>query len=237
MEIYEGPEKIPFRILVYGVPGIGKTTFASHAPSALIVQLEKGAHRLNCAKTSHVKSFEEFLRFLWEVKDNDKYETIVLDSLDALERLATLKICKEEGVAKISDVPYGRGWAMVGDLMNNVLEKLDVIQECGKNIILIAHSKLEKVSSPTEGEFSRYNIEMGGQSAKTSFQKWSDMIIFCNWKEIEDGNRSVRMRCGFTEETRSYMAKDRYGVPAMFPLNGVEFFTNLNKLIEGETNE
>ena len=47
LNIIEGKEKRPLKIVVYGPEGIGKSTFASQFPDPLFIDTEGGTSNLN----------------------------------------------------------------------------------------------------------------------------------------------------------------------------------------------
>lgn len=49
-KIQTGRSNRPPRLLVYGVEGIGKSTFAAHAPNPIFIQTEDGLDELECSK-------------------------------------------------------------------------------------------------------------------------------------------------------------------------------------------
>lgn len=78
--------KKTLNVMIYGEPGVGKTTFASTAPRPMLwLEAEGGTHSIadtegiDIVKVSGLDSYREVLSFLYE--NPDKYKTVVIDSL------------------------------------------------------------------------------------------------------------------------------------------------------------
>ena len=52
LTIEKGAKKSAVKCVVYGVEGIGKTTFASHFPNPLFIDLDKGSQRMEVDRVS-----------------------------------------------------------------------------------------------------------------------------------------------------------------------------------------
>ena len=86
--VQRGRVSKPPRILLYGVEGIGKSTFGSLAPKAIFIQTEDGLDEIDCDKFPLATSYEDVITALAELRGQEHgYETVVIDSLDWLERL------------------------------------------------------------------------------------------------------------------------------------------------------
>ena len=48
------------KAIIYGVPGVGKTTFAAQFPAPYILDLERGAERYEVPHNSDIETFSEF---------------------------------------------------------------------------------------------------------------------------------------------------------------------------------
>lgn len=57
------------RVLLYGVHGVGKSTWAAHAPDSLIIDLEGGVRDIDCLKTERITSYDDVLATIKELID------------------------------------------------------------------------------------------------------------------------------------------------------------------------
>lgn len=94
--ILTGAKPGPRRMLVYGTAGIGKSTFATCAPSPIVIQTEDGLGEIDCHKfpvASSLAAVPENLGALYA--EDHPYRTVVIDSLDWLERLIWARVCTD----------------------------------------------------------------------------------------------------------------------------------------------
>ena len=94
--ITKGREQQPPRIMVYGAEGVGKSTFASLAPNPVFVQTEDGLSEIDTSKFPLARTFDDVVMQLQAVRDEQhEYGTLVIDSVDWLERLVWDRVCAD----------------------------------------------------------------------------------------------------------------------------------------------
>ena len=151
-QVKTGKEAQPPRIMIYGSEGVGKSTFAASAPKPIFIQTEDGLGEIDCAKFPLVGSFDEMMAQLAAVRDEEhEYQTLVIDSLDWMERVIWDRVCADYGVKCIekADGGYGKGythaltyWRQVVKILNEIRAKRTMA------IILVAHAKEERFEDP-----------------------------------------------------------------------------------------
>jgi AAA domain len=129
------------RILIHGVAGVGKTTFAAGAPKPVFVQTEDGLGTLEVPRFPLTRSFDEVMEAVAALyTDSHDFETVVIDSVDWLEPLIWQRVCRDNGWASIEDAGYGKGYVAALDLWRQYLEGLNALRdERGMTVIQIAH--------------------------------------------------------------------------------------------------
>lgn len=222
--IRTGKSLNPPRIIVYGGPGLGKSTFAANAPKPIFINIEDGLGNLDVASFPQAKVAEdvdEQLRFLFT--EDHPYQTVVIDSLDWYERLLWNKIAKDNGVMEIENLNWGKGFVYALNLWQNFVEKVNKLsRERNMGVIFTAHSDIAKIADPEKGEFSQYTIALH-QKARPILLEDVDAILFAKkdgvittdkttfGKEtkrvIGDGVRTV-----VTQMRPSAIAKNRYNL-------------------------
>jgi hypothetical protein len=138
----------PPRLVTYGVPGIGKSTFAAMAPSPIFVPVEDGAGDLTDYEGAplNVPAFPKPASY-GDVRDciaslvNEQhdFQTFVLDSLDKLEPLLWDFVCKRDGKESIEAYGYGKGYTAAAMEWRNFLDGCEAMRARGMTIILIEH--------------------------------------------------------------------------------------------------
>lgn len=103
------------KIVVYGPPKIGKSTFAASAPSAVGILTEEGLDNIDVAAFPVAKTYEDVLAAITTLaNDAHEFNSVFVDSLDWLEPLILGKICRENGVDNIEKIGYGKGYGTAG---------------------------------------------------------------------------------------------------------------------------
>ena len=123
-------------MLLYGQPGVGKTTFASYAKNPLIADLERGLtsivdRNIQYVSVDSVQSFEMAKKIAIE----KKYDTFVVDSLTRFCDIAMKDILKKNKKTK----PMIADW---GELANVVKSMVWDLQSEDISTIFIAHEKI-----------------------------------------------------------------------------------------------
>jgi len=230
-QVHKGKQPRPRRLMLYGVHGVGKSSMAAMAPRPIFVQTEDGLGDIECEKFPLATTYADVLAALSELyAEEHEYRTVVVDSLDWLERLIWAEVCRRRGVENIEDIGYARGYAFSLSQWREVLEGLDALRnERGMTIILIAHARIERFENPETESYDRY-VPRLHKLASALVQEWCDDVLFATYRVhtrkvdesfgrakhrgIGTGQRIVR-----TSERPAHVAKNRLNLPDEFPLD------------------
>ena len=111
--VQSGRAAAPPRLMIYGTEGIGKSTLAARTPKPIFIQTEDGLGEIDCHKFPLAKSLADVQAALSELQTEEHdYQSVVVDSLDWLERLIWDSICQDYGAKSIEKVDggYGKGY-------------------------------------------------------------------------------------------------------------------------------
>lgn len=140
-------------VLLYGQPGVCKTTLGLSAPNPALIDFDGGVHRVNPAHqapTLQVNSYGEYEELL-QSGELSKFDTLIVDTagkmLDYMDMVITGGV--KRGL-KLQE--YGRRKAMFRAMLSHV-------SSMGKHIIFIAHEKEEK-----DGDTKIVRPDIGGSS-------------------------------------------------------------------------
>ena len=227
MKILTGKQPKPRRTLLYGVHGIGKSTWATQAPNCLLINIEDGVGDIDCAKTQHLTTLEQVGdALLWLATNKHDFKTVAIDSADWLESLIHAEVAKKAGKESIADIGYGAGYKQALALWDKLLFKLDHLRTENKmGVILIAHCAIKKHQDPEQESYDRYQPALH-DTASAMLTEWCDEVLFASYrvylKKEDQGfgkERAIAMggaeRFIRTQETAACMAKNRLaGMPS-----------------------
>lgn len=245
--IARGVRVQPPKVILYGVGGIGKTTWAAGAPNPIFLFTEEGQGLLDVRRfeltegDALVKSWAELigcLKFLHEEPDHGA-ETVVIDSLDFAEALLWEETCRLHGEDNIEAFGYGKGYVHAVDVARGLTGWLDALRrDRGMAVVLIAHAKTTKFESPTSESYDRWHLRLQDRLAGY-LHDWADAVLFADYrthvvKDVEGPknakNKRERTRgvgtgerVVYTEQRPGWMAKNRYGLPPEIDLDWQSF--------------
>ena len=245
MKIVTGKQKRAQRVVLYGVESIGKSTFASNFPKPLFLDVEGGTAHLAVDRVE-INSADELNSALAEVKKLN-YQTIVVDSIDWTERLVVESLLQQNKKTSIEDWGYGKGWVMVAEKMSRLLTIFDELIALNINVVLIAHSKVQRVEPPDlMTAYDRYELKMSKQSSPL-IKEWADELWFLKFKtkvmQSENGKgkgTGGKERIMLTTHSAAYDAKTRSGLPEELPLQWdsvSHLFETISKKVVEKTKE
>ena len=230
-KIETGMQQAPRRVMVYGVHGIGKSTFGSMARSPIFIQTEDGLGTIDCHRFPLAKDFGDVMVALADLYTEDhSYETLVIDSLDWLERLIYADVCRERGVDAIEDIGFAKGYSFALTQWRQVLDGLDGLRrDRGMAVVLLAHAKIERFENPETDTYDRF-VPRLHKHASALVQEWSDEVLFACYKvhtKVTDegfGRQKARglgtgERIMRTAERPAHVAKYRLNLPEDLPLD------------------
>jgi hypothetical protein len=241
--VTKGKIATPERIVIYGTEGIGKSTFASDAPSPIFLCSEKGTERLDVARFPEPHSWREVLDAVEALTtEPHEYKTLAIDTLDWLEPMVWAQTCAtkkngEKRAEHIEDYGFAKGYEYALDTWRQLLSRLDVLSERRKmHIILVAHSHVTTFKSPDTEDFQRYELAVH-KKASALIKQWADHVLFAMLETLthKQNNRAKGITTGerviLSTRTAAYDAKNRGGLPERLPLSWDAFSAALN----GET--
>lgn len=212
--------EMAFTCLLYGPAGVGKTTFAARAPDALIYNLENGLKGIDLKQigsfsTTQITSWDSLIEGLEMFETQDKFKTAIIDTVSKLEELMVSHVCTNGKKDTLASFAFGQGYERFAQLSIKLCSTMDRLKAAGKNVILIAHEKLETVQDPENEAYDRFNCSL---SKKISAQIKANVDhIFYMFpekvnKELSSGKNVVKYRGRIliqTKETGGVVCKTR----------------------------
>ena len=233
-QVRTGKEAQPPRIMIYGSEGVGKSTFASLAPNPVFIQTEDGLSEIDTSKFPLARTFEDVVMQLQAVRDEQhEFGTLVIDSLDWLERLVWDRVCADYGVKSIekADGGYGKGyvhaltyWRQIVSILNDIRSKR------GMAVVMIAHAAVERFEDPEHAAYDRYTPRLH-KKACSLVCEWVDAVLFASRRLRVDSTTGKAAPVGAdggerilrTNGSPACIAKNRFGLPTELPLSWAAF--------------
>lgn len=241
-QVITGKKKKAMNIMLYGVHGIGKTTFGSSFPKPIYIGAEENDD-IDSARLPTVKTWKQFVDQLKAIRDDDHdFKTLVVESLDMLQQVAEKDILSTAGGKGMATAfgGFGRAYEKLQSNFINVRDDyLKPIRNKGINIVILCHADKSKHEDPiTASSWDHYRPSLHKKVAPV-FQDWVSAILFANYKtykaENEDGKiyaEGQGERVIYCEERPSHIAKNRFKLPYEMPLKEVGMYDVLDSYLE-----
>lgn len=255
--VQNGGTRLLPRTLLYGIDGIGKSTFASQSPSPIFIPTEDGASGIHVPQFPLCESWEDVLACLRSLcREEHQYKTVVLDSADWAQSLAIEHIVARDfaGDMQAFDA-YGRGYKMLMQEWLKLLSALDFTRRrMGMEVILISHAVIRTFKNPSGDDYDRYQsnlIDTPSTSVWAKTKEWADIVLFANYEVVvrKDTAKSSKgkgiLKAGkgggrvlHSSPSAAWDAKVRAGweLPERFPLSQEEFRKHIINTV-GDVNE
>lgn len=224
---------LPSRLVLHGVEGVGKTSFAAFAPKPIFLMArgETGLETLiDSGRLPEIPHFPESMdwseaisQIEWLTNAEHEYRTLVIDTLNGLERLCHEHVCQRDYQGKWDKsgfLSYMQGYETSLADWRLLLNALDRLRE-RKRMALIAlcHTKVTTFKNPEGADFDRYQPAVHPKTWELT-HRWSDHVLFANYYTLakkEDSGRAKGLdgqtKVMYTVRHAAFDAKNRAGLP------------------------
>ena len=233
-----GRKQVPSLTVIYGRPGIGKTTLAAGAPSPIFLDLEGGANNLDVARFDDVQTWAEVLGAVRQLTtDEHPFKTLVVDTLDRLEWLCWQHLFHAVGNGKGAAVTsieavgggFGKGYQCAVEEFRRFVGLLDDLRrKRGVGVIFLAHGKIANVTNAdaSGADFERWELKVDKRLAGLMLEAADNVFYAHRPAVVMRGGERERTRADLdtvrllgVEETGGYAAKNRYGLTGTLPMS------------------
>ena len=227
MNITRGPVRSAIRVGIYGTEGVGKTTFASRFPGVVFIDTEGSTKHMDVARFDPPETYQDVLdQLAWVLGHAEEIGTVVIDTVDWLEKLIFRAVCDEKKIQNIEDIGYGKGYVYAKQKVQGLLELMDTIIGRGVHVVLVCHSMIRKFELPDEmGSYDRYTLKLNEKNIAPLIKEWVDMLLFVNFKtDVVTGadgktkkGKGGQKRVMYANHSACWDAKNRFGLPDEMP--------------------
>lgn len=236
--IISGVQRTAIKTLIYGPEGIGKSTLAAMWPNPIFIDLEGGTNQLPVVRLETPSSWSMLRAELTAIKNREiPCSTVVIDTMDAAERMCAEYIMARDGKKSIEEWGYGKGYTILQEEFGRLLDYLTDTAASGINVVVLGHSTMRKFERPDEsGAYDRFELKLTKQ-VSPMVKEWADMVLFCDYKTYVETNKSGKAKATGgarvirTTHAPTWDAKNRFGLPDELPLKLGEMPVQLGEVI------
>ena len=181
----------PPKLMIWGPPAVGKSSFAAEAPKALFIEAEDRTAHLDIERVP-VKTWAEVEELLAElVTTEHEYKTIVFDTVDAIESLLLTAIAEEAGCESHEDI--GGGFAKFRVPMKKkwrrFIKAMDRLTHKGIQVVLLAHARVKQYQPPDGEAYDRFVIAMDAAGSELLIEN-VDLVGYAKFQTFIKAGKS-----------------------------------------------
>ena len=164
---------------IYGPSKIGKTTFGSQMPGALILAFEKGYNALPNVYAQDVTTWAQMKMVLRDLKKpnvKDMFHSIIVDTIDIAAAACEKYVISQAGVDTLNQIPYGQGWSRVKRQLEDTFRS---VTQLGYAVLFISHDK-DKTFKREDGTEYNQIIPTLGNSYNEIIKNMVDIYCYAH---------------------------------------------------------
>lgn len=216
----------PPRLLIYGPEKMGKTTLASEFPAPVFLQTERGeSGDLELDSFGTLATYEQVIEALTSLAGEDHaFQTVVLDSVSALQKLIWDKVCRDSNVKSIelAGGGYGKGYIEADNLWLEALEGLNYLRnQRDMAVVLVGHAIISRFDDPETQSYSRYDIDLHKRAEALLKREVDAILLVKKDVTIKTEGKGERARADggdtrwiYADGRPAFTAGNRYNMPA-----------------------
>jgi len=233
METVSTPADRAVICTICGDSGMGKTSLAAAFPKPIFIRAEDGLQAIPASRRpdafpllTGAKSADA-VKALWDqlialLQEDHDYQTVVIDSVTALERLFISSVMESDPKAKSINQAlggYGAGVAAVAAMHQRVRKAAGLLNERkGMHVVFVAHADVETMRLPDSDDYMRYSLRLPSKSLPPYVDD-VDVVGFLRLETFTKGDEGERKKAISTGDrqiivhaTAANVSKNRFGI-------------------------
>lgn len=241
-----GIVKRPKIIVLFGVESVGKTEFATKFPSPFFIDFEGASRRYPVERIlPSDKDYFAVKEWLMNHDNVKNHKTLIIDSLDWVERAMSKALCEKAKVTNVQDLGgYGK-WVEVlnAEWISFVNTLRDLIEKTQIDLVMTSHYEVKRFDDPiTMAPYDRYIMKLMPKHGAL-IREWVEAVLFANFqtfskvKSVTDSKGKgigSGLRVLYTEKRPAHDAKNRYSLPYEMPMDYETLMAYINASPEDE---
>lgn len=188
---------LPPRVLIYGPPGVGKSTLISDA-NALFADIEGGSGQLEVARYPfnpgerdefRPRDYQQLLDCVENLIANRNYgyPAFAIDTGDALEALIHKHLCTKYKVDSVEKVGkgFGKGYRAAIEELRQFQSRLDMLRAHGVMVMVVCHAQAVTFKNPEGEDFDRWTLKVHATkdvSFAGALMEWCEIVGFLHFE-------------------------------------------------------
>ena len=196
---------------IYGPGKIGKTTFGSQMPGALILAFQRGYNALPNVYAQDVTTWAEMKMVLRDLKKPDvkeMFHSIIVDTIDIAASACEKYVISQAGVDTLNQIPYGQGWSRVKKELEDTFR---AVTQLGYAVLFISHDK-DKTFKREDGTEYNQIIPTLGNSYNLIIKDMVDIYCYAH-SVVKDGVSKRVLTLRSFDNTIDCGSRFKYMVP------------------------
>lgn len=234
LDSIETPRDRALICTICGDSGMGKTSLAATFPKPIFIRVEDGLQAIPAGDRPDAFPLVGKASDLWAqltalCNDDHDYQTCVIDSISALERLFIADVLASDPKAKSINQAlggYGAGVNAVSAMHQRVRKAAGILNtRRNMHVVFVAHADIESMKLPDQDDYNRYSVRLPPKS-QPPYVDDVDLVGFLRLTTYvmgEEGDRKKAVSTGARElicyATAANVSKNRFGIEDALPVD------------------
>ena len=227
-------------IMLYGLPGVGKTSLAAQFEGVLIAGFEMGTNALNNVYVQPIKTWRDWKQVVSQLSKDaelkEQFHAVAIDTADEAWNLCVRYICDQNNINELGELAYGKGYDLAKKEFAGTFRDLAYN---GYGLIFTSHSTEKTYKNENNEEYSMIVPALQNRPFDV-INKMVDIIAYIREISVSIGeDKTERQRFMFLRDPVGdrFLAKSRYKyIQPRIPLDYQALVDAIYSAIDEEVN-